>query len=105
MSKYANKEFWVGTADRAIATFAQAAIATVSASATGILEVDFVQLLSVAGLAAVTSVFWSFANPERVVSAEVQEVSTDELEAILGKQLERVLGSEPERLGKHGTVK
>jgi hypothetical protein len=61
MSKYANVQFWIDTADRAVATFAQAAVATLSAGVIGILDVDWVQIASVSGLAALVSVGTSIA--------------------------------------------
>lgn len=61
MSKYANKRFWIDAADRAIATFAQAAIGALGAGVTGILDIDFGQVASVAGLAAVVSLLTSIA--------------------------------------------
>lgn len=61
MSKYASKQFWIDTADRAFATVAQAAVATLTAGVTGILEVDPLQLASVAGLAGAVSVLTSIA--------------------------------------------
>ncbi len=61
MSKYADKKFWTDTADRAIATTAQAAIATLTAGVTGLLDVDWSQILSVAGLAGLVSVLTSIA--------------------------------------------
>lgn len=61
MSKYASKKFWIDTADRAVATLAQTAIATLTAGVTGILDVDWVQLASVAGLAGAVSVLTSIA--------------------------------------------
>lgn len=60
-SKYADPQFWIDAADRAIATFAQAAIGTFGAWVTGILQVDPVQLASVGALAAVTSLLSSIA--------------------------------------------
>jgi hypothetical protein len=60
-SKYASRQFWIDTADRAVATFAQASVATLTAGVTGILEVDPIQLVSVAGLAAAVSVLTSVA--------------------------------------------
>ncbi|GLU88196.1 holin [Agromyces sp. NBRC 114283] len=60
-SKYADRQFWIDAADRAIATFAQAAIGTFGAGVTGILQVDPVQLASVGALAAVTSLLSSIA--------------------------------------------
>jgi hypothetical protein len=61
MSKYADKQFWVDTFDRAVATVAQAGVATLTANVTGILDVDWVQILSVAGLAGAVSVLTSIA--------------------------------------------
>ena len=60
-SKYADKQFWIDTADRAVATVAQAAVATLTAGVTGILEVDPVQVASVACLAGAVSVLTSIA--------------------------------------------
>lgn len=61
MSKYASKRFWVDTLDRAVATTAQAAVGVLTAGVTGILEVDWVQGASVAGLAGAVSVLTSIA--------------------------------------------
>lgn len=61
MSKYASKTFWVDTFDRAVSTFAQAAVAVLTANVTGLLDVDWGQLASVAGLAAGVSVLTSVA--------------------------------------------
>ncbi|RZT59306.1 r1t family holin [Microcella alkaliphila] len=61
MSKYASKRFWVDTFDRCLATTAQAAIGVLTAGVTGLLEVDWVQGASVAGLAGLVSVLTSVA--------------------------------------------
>lgn len=61
MSKYADKRFWVDTFDRALSTVAQAAVATLTAGVTGLLEADWVTVGSVAGLAGVVSVLSSVA--------------------------------------------
>ena len=60
-SKYADKQFWIDTLDRAVATVAQAGIAVLTANVTGILDIDPVQLASVAGLAGAVSVLTSVA--------------------------------------------
>ena len=60
-SKYANKQFWIDTLDRAVSTVAQAGVATLTAGVTGILDVDWSQALSVAGLAGAVSVLTSVA--------------------------------------------
>lgn len=71
MSSYSSKAFWLGTLDRAIATFGQSLLAVFTAGATGILELDAVQLFSVAGLAVAASVATSIAYPSRVTEGDV----------------------------------
>lgn len=71
-SKYASKKFWTDTADRAIATTAQAAVAALTTGATGLFDIDAVGVASVslaAGLASVlTSIaFRGGANPDEPV--------------------------------------
>ena len=61
MSKYADKSFWVDAFDRAVSTVAQAAVAVLTANVTGLLDVDWVQIVSVAGLAGAVSVLTSVA--------------------------------------------
>ncbi|MEI3845306.1 MULTISPECIES: holin [unclassified Microbacterium] len=61
MSKYANKAFWVDTFDRAVSTVAQSAVAVLTANVTGLLDVDWTQMASVAGLAGLVSVLTSVA--------------------------------------------
>lgn len=60
-SKYADGAFWIDTADRAVATIAQTAVATLTAQVTGILDIDWAQLASVAGLAGLVSLLTSIA--------------------------------------------
>lgn len=61
MSKYADKQFWVDTADRAVSTFAQAAVAVLTAEVTSLVNIDLPGVAGVAGLAAVVSVLTSVA--------------------------------------------
>lgn len=61
MSKYASKAFWVDTFDRAVSTVAQAAVAVLTANVTGLLDVDWVQIASVSGLAGAVSILTSVA--------------------------------------------
>ncbi len=61
MSKYSDRKFWVDTFDRAVSTVAQAAVAVLTANVTGLLDVDWVQIASVAGLAGAVSVLTSIA--------------------------------------------
>lgn len=59
---FTNKTFWKDTAERAIKTFAQSFVAVLLAGGTGLLDVDWVNGLSVAGLALVVSVFTSIGS-------------------------------------------
>ena len=71
MSKFASKQFWVDTFDRAIATTAQASIAVLTAGVTGLLTVEWVEIASIAGLAGLVSVLTSVAfrapTPEAII--------------------------------------
>lgn len=59
-------EFWVGAAERAAKTVAQAIVAVVGVAGTGLLSVDWVQTLSVAAAAGLASVLTSIADADRV---------------------------------------
>ena len=61
MSKYASKTFWVSTIDRAVSTFAQGAIGALTAEVTGLVDIDWIGVGSVAGLAALVSILQSVA--------------------------------------------
>lgn len=61
MSKFASGPFWVDTFDRALATVAQAGIGVLTAGVTGLLDVDWIEGASVAGLAGLVSVLTSIA--------------------------------------------
>lgn len=61
MSKFANKQFWIDTGDRALASFAQAILATGALNEAGVLSVDWVQIVSLAGSYAVASVLTSIS--------------------------------------------
>jgi len=67
------RSFLKGAVERAVKTFAQSAVAVLSADVAGLLDVDFVQLASVAGLAALVSVFTSVANPDFVAGHVADE--------------------------------
>jgi hypothetical protein len=54
--------FWRAAFDRAVKTMAQAAVALIGSGAIGFLDVDWLQLLSVAALAGVVSVLTSLAG-------------------------------------------
>lgn len=62
MSFLTSKVFWIDTTERAVKTFAQAAVAFLTAGVIGLLAVDYMQLLSVSGLAALVSILTSIAS-------------------------------------------
>jgi hypothetical protein len=53
------KAYWNFAGERAVKTVAQVAIATIGVTAAGIIEVDWVQVLSVSALAGVMSLLTS----------------------------------------------
>jgi hypothetical protein len=61
VSKFADPKFWMDTLDRAIATFAQAALATLASGASGLFDIAWTEVASIAGLAALISVLTSIA--------------------------------------------
>lgn len=62
MSVLSTGKFWIATAERAVKTGAQTAVAFLTADVTGILEVDPIQAASVVGLAVVVSVATSLGS-------------------------------------------
>ena len=56
------KPFVIATLERAVKTLAQTAAAILTGNVTGLLDVDWVQLASVSGLAALVSVLTSVAS-------------------------------------------
>lgn len=54
--------FWRAAAERGIKTFAQTAAAMLVAAGTGLIGTDYVQVLSVAGMAALVSVLSSVGS-------------------------------------------
>lgn len=61
MSKYADKQFWIDTMDRGIATFAQSLAGALGIDQTGILDLDWTQSLSLALAITAASVLTSIA--------------------------------------------
>jgi hypothetical protein len=59
------KKFWSYGAERAVKTFAQTALATIGVGAAGIVEVDWVNVTSVAALALVMSLLTSVLQYDR----------------------------------------
>lgn len=54
--------FWKAAAERAIKTFAQAALALLSGDGMGVLDVDWGTIASVSGLAAIASILTSLVS-------------------------------------------
>lgn len=54
--------FWKDAFERAVKTVAQAAVAVLAANATGLLDVDWLQIASVAGLAGLVSILTSVGS-------------------------------------------
>lgn len=54
--------FWKRTAERAVKTVAQAAVALLAASGAGLLDAGWLQVVSVAGMAGLLSVLTSVAS-------------------------------------------
>lgn len=75
MSIYMKKTFWAGTAERAIKTLAQAALAMIGTNAVDITRLDWEHVLAVAATAAVVSVLTSLATPE--TAAAMKDVKVE----------------------------
>lgn len=59
-----NKTWALDAAERAIKTVAQSMVAILSAGAVGLLDVDYIALLSVSGLAGLVSLLTSVASAQ-----------------------------------------
>ncbi|MGO2778203.1 holin [Glutamicibacter arilaitensis] len=64
------RAFWLAAGDRAIRTFAQAAVAVLTAAGVGILDADLAGAASSGLLAALISVLTSIATPNQVNKVE-----------------------------------
>lgn len=62
--------FWKGAAERAVKTFAQTLAAYFVIGTTGLLDVDWLTALSVAGAAAVASLLTSVGNADFVAGTQ-----------------------------------
>ena len=71
------KQFWVGAAERAIKTIAQSLVAVLGVAGTGLLTVDWVAALSVAGAAGLASLLTSIGSAEHVAGATQPEHAAD----------------------------
>ena len=68
MMKYASKTFWLGTAERAIKTFAQSLLGLLTVGM-AITAINWPASLAIAATAALASVLTSIADPERADTA------------------------------------
>ena len=64
------KQFWLGAAERAIKTIAQSLVAVLGVAGTGLLTVDWVAALSVAGAAGLASLLTSIGSAEHVAGPQ-----------------------------------
>ena len=76
-SKYADTGFWVDAADRALASFAQAGLASGLLGTAGVLGVDWVGLLSISAGTALASILSSIAFRGKPGDNEDSMQSTD----------------------------
>lgn len=61
MSKYSDRQFWIDTGDRALASFAQALVTTGVFESSGLIGLDWAEVLSLSGGYALASVLTSVA--------------------------------------------
>ena len=100
------KTFWIAAIERAIKTLAQTAAALLTGSATGLLEVDWLQLASVAGMAALVSLLTSIASAATtdgspsIVSAEVLASPGQVADPVASAPIE-VVPAEPDYVPEH----
>lgn len=60
-SKYADRQFWIDTFDRAVATFAQSLAGVLAVDKVGVLDVDWLGALSLGAAITAASVMTSIA--------------------------------------------
>lgn len=68
-----SKDFWNYSMERAIKTFAQAAIAAIGTGSIGLLAIDWVNVLSLSGGAALLSLLTSIVTQGRQKSENAEE--------------------------------
>lgn len=71
MGAYTRRTFWLGAAERAVKTFAQAAVAAIGTAAL-LSEVNWAVVGSTAAVAALLSVLTSIADPKAADTAVAQ---------------------------------
>lgn len=92
--------FWAGLGERALKTFAQSLAASLAVG-TGLLDVDWLGALGIAGTATLLSVLTSIANPgftegkpevETTVTTQVVELTPEQLRVVRDQIEQSVLG-------------
>ena len=68
------KNFWKGLLERAIKTFAQSVGGLIAADTLGIMDVDWVSVVNVAGLVTLASIFTSIGNADFTSGAVTETV-------------------------------
>jgi hypothetical protein len=67
------RDFWEYAGERAYKTFAQASLAAIGTGATGLIEVDWLTVLSVSGLATVLSILTSIMSYDPYSNWDAEE--------------------------------
>lgn len=113
MSTY-SAPFWAGLGERALKTFAQSLAASLAVG-TGLLDVDWLGALGIAGTATLLSVLTSIANPgftegkpevETTVTTQVVELTpaqVDEIKSQIGQSVGLTEPEDVDDLYSHGS--
>ena len=73
LSALISKDFWDYAGERAIKTAAQVAVASIGSGTVGIIQVDFLGILSLAGGSALVSILTSIANFDKIAAGETTD--------------------------------
>lgn len=73
MNNLMNREWWIAALTRAIKTVCQTAVALIGSGSIGIIDVDWLNLLSVSALAGLVSILTSIAGLPEVADPEYQD--------------------------------
>lgn len=57
-----DSRFWIAASERAVKTFAQTLVALIGTGAVGVLEIDWLQMLSISATATILSILSSVAS-------------------------------------------
>lgn len=72
-STFATLAFWIATGERALKTFAQTLLVLIVAQPAGILDLDWGQSFSLAGMAAIASILTSISNAAPGPGTDIQK--------------------------------